>query len=205
MTAVTFGGMDMDILRHFVFEDPLTLLVVFGIAAIIAVVAWQRNKSGRAGVAAVLFVAAAGLVGILAWSVETEYEKVARSVTAIANAAEAGSADAIIERISPKYQNGPYGKPELSAVAQLALRYIRAMPQSPVIQMGEGEATVTQECRLAPAPGMRMALDAARVDVAWEGKFAPDDDGEWRLRSAIATQPQRIRPEEAVKYLPKGR
>jgi hypothetical protein len=197
--------MGMDILRHFVFEDPTTLLVVFGIAAIIAVVAWQRNKSGRAMIAAVLFAVAAGLVGILAWAVETDYEKVMKSITTIGDAAEAGNADALTERLSPKYQNGPYDKAELSAVARLALRYIRAMPQSPVIQMGEGEATVTEQYRLAPAPGMRMALDAARVDVTWEGKFAPDDDGEWRLRSAIATQPQRIRPEEAVKYLPKGR
>jgi hypothetical protein len=195
----------MSLLRHLIFENPTTLLVVFGIAAVIAVVAWQRNKSGRAGVAAVLFAVAAALVGILAWAVETDYEKVVRSVTTIGDAAEAGNADAIIERLSPKYQNSPYGKPELSAVARLALRYIRAMPQSPVIQMGEGEATVTEQYRLAPAPGMRMALDAARVDVTWEGKFAPDDDGEWRLRSAIATQPQRIRPEDAVKYLPKGR
>jgi hypothetical protein len=197
--------MDMDILRHLVFEDPTTLLVVFGIAAIIAVVAWQRNKSGRAMIAAVLFAVAAALVGILAWAVETDYEKVMRSVTTIANAAEAGNADALIERISPKYQNGPHGKQELAGVARQALVVIRAMPQSPVIQMGEGEATVTQEYRLAPAPGTRMALDAARRDVTWEGKFAPDDDGEWRLRSAIATQPQRICPEDAVKYLPKGR
>jgi hypothetical protein len=195
----------MALLRHLLFENPATLLVVFGIAAIISVVAWQRNKSGRVGVAAALFAAAAGLVGLLAWAVETDYEKVVRSVTTIANAAEAGSADTLIERLSPKYQNGPYGKPELSAVARLALRYIRVMPQPPVIQMGEGEATVTQEYRLAPAPGTRMALDAARRDVTWEGKFAPDGDGEWRLRSAIATQPQRIRPEEAVRYLPTGR
>ena len=195
----------MSLLRHLIFENPTTLLVVFGIAAVIAVVAWQRNKSGRAGVAAVLFAVAAALVGILAWAVETDYEKVVRSVTTIGDAAEDGSADALIERISPKYQNGPYGKQELAGIVRQALGVIRAMPQSPVIQMGEGKAAVTQEYRIAPAPGMRMALDAARRDVTWEGKFAPDDDGEWRLRSAIATQPQRIRPEEAVKYLPKGR
>jgi len=195
----------MSLLRHLIFENPTTLLVVFGIAAVISVVAWQRNKSGRAGVAAVLFAAAAALVGILAWAVETDYEKVVRSVTTIGDAAEDGSADALIERISPKYQNGPYGKQELAGIVRQALGVIRAMPQSPVIQMGEGKAAVTQEYRIAPAPGMRMALDAARRDVTWEGKFAPDDDGEWRLRSAIATQPQRIRPEEAVKYLPKGR
>jgi hypothetical protein len=190
-----------DILRHIFFEDPLTLWILFGIGAIIAAAVWSRTGSRRALATAGGFVVAGVLVGLLAWMVETDYERLVRSVKMIGRAVESGNATALIERISPEYQNGPYRKEDLAETVRRSLPLVRATSQTPTIRQTDTEATVTQQYIFSAAPGSNARLPEAEIGVTWEGKFAPDADGEWRLRSATAIHPERITPEVAARRL----
>jgi hypothetical protein len=196
----------MDLVRHLVLEDPTTLWIALGIVAVIAGLWWRRTgRRAAAGllIAALVLAVAAGLVARL---VETDYEKVARTLGTISDAADEGLPDALIERISPDYRNGAAGftKENLASAVRLGLDRLRASAERPTIRMQGGRATVTQAWTFRPAPGSVAArLPPQYERVVWEGEFAPDPDGEWRLRSATAIQPQRRTPEEAARFVPR--
>jgi hypothetical protein len=189
----------VDILRHIFFEDPLTLWIFFGIGAIVAAAFWSRTGSRWALVTAGGFVTAAVVVGLVAWLVDTDYERLVRSINMIGKAVETGNADAFIERISPEYQNGPFRKDDLAEAARKALPLVRAIPRTPVIKPTGTEATVTVQYIFSRVSG--KGPGEGEIAVTWEGKFAPDADGEWRLRSALALYPERIAPEAAAATL----
>ncbi|HUS45683.1 MAG TPA: hypothetical protein VM219_06590, partial [Phycisphaerae bacterium] len=85
------------------------------------------------------------------------------------------------------------------------LACVRASANQPTLRWENGRAVVQQTWDFRPTPGRPIVIEGQqRVRVLWEGVFAPDSDGEWRLRSAMALKPKRITPEEAVRYLPKG-
>jgi hypothetical protein len=190
-----------DILRHIFFEDPLTLWILFGIGAILAAAVWSRTGSWWALVTGGALVAAAVVVGLVAWLVDTDYERLVRSVNAIGRAVETGNVDAFIERISPEYQNGPFRKEDLAEAARKAMPLVRATPRSPQrITWNDTatEATVTVQYIFSRVSG--KGPGEGEIAVTWEGKFAPDPDSEWRLRSAMAIHPDRIAPESAARH-----
>ena len=195
----------MDILRHLFFENPLPLWIALGIAALGAGVFWSRTGSRRAMWIAMALVDAAVVLAAVAWLVETDYEKVARTLAAMSRAAGAGDADAFIERISPQYSGEGAGKEQIAGIVRLGLSQLRVQTEDPGIRMAGGQAVVTQVYRFTPAsaPGAAVSQDLGRW--TWEGIFAPDADGEWRLRSAMATSPQRLSPQAAAKFLPRVR
>jgi hypothetical protein len=63
---------------------------------------------------------------------------------------------------------------------------------------------VTQAYVFRAAPGKQFLLPPGQERITWEGTFGPDEDGEWRLRSAIGIRPRRITAEEAAARLPQG-
>jgi len=192
----------MDLLRYLLFENPLTLWILLGIAAVVAGLVWMRTGSPRAARAALGCLVAAVLIGVLAWAVETDRERLVRTLDTMAKAVDRGDAEALIERISPEYRNGTFDKAALASAVRLGLRQVRATADSPVIRQRDREACVTQAYTFRPAPGARP-VPAESERVTWEGAFAPDPDGEWRLRSAAATQPIHMTPEEAARRLPR--
>jgi hypothetical protein len=191
----------MDILRHLFLEDPLPLWIMLGLGAIAAAIIWARTGSRRALAAAGAMIGAGVVLGLVAWLVETDEEKVARSVATMADAAAAGNAEIFIERISPAYRSGTFGKDELAGIVRNGLMVVRAQTEAPAVTVAGGEATVIQIYRLVPLPGSGLAIPPDWQRVTWEGRFAPDSDGEWRLRSAVSLSPKRMAPEEAGKYL----
>jgi hypothetical protein len=193
----------MELLRHLLFENPWTLWILLGLAALAAGVIWGRTGSRRAARAACAFVAAGVLVGVLDWAVETERERLMRTLDTLDHAASTGNADLFMERVSAEYRSGSFSKERLAAAVRHGLKEVRASAESPVIEQGENEATVTQACRLSPAPGAQFAIPPQFQRITWEGRFAREADGEWRLRSAVAVSPQRMTPEEAVRFLPR--
>ena len=193
----------MDILRHLLFENPLTLWIVLGLAAFGAGFYWSRTGSRRAAGIAAACLGAAVLVGLAAWLVETDRERLERTLDKMGDAAAAGDAEAFIERISREYV--PPGKDALAGVVRRGLALVRVSAETPVIQMTGGEATVTQVYRFRPAPGSRVPIGQPFDCVTWEGTFAPDADGEWRLRSAVAVRPERLTPQDAATYLQRMR
>ncbi|MCX5677004.1 MAG: hypothetical protein NTX87_18600, partial [Planctomycetota bacterium] len=52
--------------------------------------------------------------------------------------------------------------------------------------------------RFSPAPGQKFALPPSHDYVTWEVALAPDADGQWRVRAAMAVRPERMAPEEAA-------
>ena len=193
----------MDLVRHILFENPLPLWIVLGLAAIVAGVVWTRTGSRKALGLLVAFPAAAVLVGILAWAVETDYERLTRTLDIMAGTLADGNDTRFMERVSPEYRSGSAGKEELAAIARLGLKQVRATAETPVIRFHDHEATVTQVYHFVPAPGSRLPMPPDGERVTWEGTFAPDADGEWRLWSAKATHPYRMSPEDAARVLPR--
>jgi hypothetical protein len=193
----------MDILRHLLFENPLTPCIVLGLVALGAGFYWSRTGSWRARTLALACcVAAAGLI-ILAWAVETDRERVARTLQLMSDAASRGDAEILIAQISPDFDGAAGGKAGLAAVVQTGLKYLRAAADEPDIRIEGGRATVTQVYRFSPAPNSRIIMPPQYEKITWEGAFAPDPDGRWRLRSAVATKPERMTPADAARGLMK--
>jgi hypothetical protein len=193
----------MDLLRYLLFENPLTLWILLGVAAVVAGLVWMRTGSPRAARAALGCLAAGVLIGVLAWAVETDRERLVRTLDTMAKAVDRGDAEVLIECISPQYRNGAFDKAALAGAVRLGLRQVRATADPPVIRQRDREACVTQAYTFRPAPGARP-VPAEFERVTWQGAFAPDPDGQWRLRSVAATQPLHMTPEEAARHLPKA-
>ena len=200
----------MDILKHLFLENPLSLWIGLALAEIVTLIVWWQSRSRRAAIGLAAFPAAALAVGLVAWAVQTDYERLVRTLEVMARAADTGDAEALIERISPEYQpasprgvNGRARREDLAAVVRLGLRHVRATAATPTIQWEDGRAVVRQTYLFRPAPGSRFDAGQPFRDVVWEGVFQPDADREWRLRSAVAIRPVRVTPEEGVRYLPR--
>ena len=193
----------MDILKHLFLENPLSLWIGLALAEIVTLLVWWQSRSRRAAIGLAAFPAAALAVGLLAWAVQTDYERLLRTLEVMGRAADTGDAEALIERVSPDYQNGRARREDLAAAVRLGLRHVRATAATPTIQWEDGRAVVRQTYLFRPAPGRATIGGQEALQVLWEGVFAPDADREWRLRSAVAIRPVRVTPEEGVRYLPK--
>ena len=188
----------MDILRHLVFENPLSPCIVLGLVAVAAGLIWSRTGSRRALAVIVAAGGAAVVLAILSIAVKTDEERVDRSLRMMAQAGARGDAEALIERISPQYGNAPAARDSLVAVVRFGLGRVRVSAGDPAIRMGDKQATVTQTYRFSPAPGQKFALPPSHDYVTWEVTLAPDADGQWRVRAATAVRPERMTPEEAA-------
>jgi hypothetical protein len=193
----------MDVVVHLLFEDPIPLCILFGLCALVAGIICQRAGSTRAMTVAFVCVALAMGVALLAWLVETDREKVARTVKTMAAAGEAGDAAKFLACVSPSYENGPFKKEDLAKVVEMGFKYVRVSVEPPAIRIHHQTETamVTQVYRFLPAPGAPATLPPEYRTWTWEGTFAPDPDREWRLRAAVAMQPEHTTPEEAAKLL----
>jgi hypothetical protein len=188
----------MDILRHLVLENPLSPCIVLGLVAVAAGLIWSRTGSRRALAVIVAAGGAAVILAILAIAVETDVERVDRSLRAMAQAGARGDAEALIERISPQYGNAPAARDSIEAVVRFGLGRVRVSAEDPAIRMGDQQATVTQTYRFSPAPGQQFTLPPPHNHITWEATLAPDPDGQWRVRAAKAVRPERLTPEEAA-------
>jgi hypothetical protein len=196
----------MELLRHLLFEDPLSLWIVLGIVALVSLGVWARFRSEKALWATAGCVLAGIALAVLAWAVETDRENIIRTLDIMAAAIERGDATAFNERISPAYKNGPSGtKERLAAIVEVAIKRVHVSAVGdPFIDLKEGEAVVQQDYTFQYRiyrPGPVGEIGQAIQPVTWEGAFAPDADGEWRLRSATAIKPQQITPEEASRFV----
>jgi len=188
----------MDILRHLVLENPLSPCIVLGLVAVAAGLIWSRTGSRRALAVIVAAGGAAAVLAILSIAVETDQERVDRSLRMMAQAGARGDAEALIERISPQYGNAPAARDSIVAVVRFGLGRVRVSAEDPAIRMGDKQATVTQTYRFSPAPGQQFALPPSHHYITWEATLAPDPDGQWRVRAATAVRPECMTPEEAA-------
>jgi hypothetical protein len=191
----------MDILRHLLLENPLTPCIVLGLIAVVAGFFWSRTASRRAlGVVLACCLATAVIVTV-SWLVETDRERVVAALQRMSAAATRCDAEAFIGEISPEYDPAAGGKAGISTVVRSGLRILRAHGEEPAIRMEDGRATVTQVYHFSPAPNSRLVVPREYEAITWEGAFAPDADGRWRLRSVVATRPERMSPQDAARGL----
>ena len=191
----------MDLVRYLLLENPLSLFVVLGLIALGAAFFWSRTGSRRARVVALAACGLAVALLLVAWLVETDRERVARTLNLMSSAASRGDAEGLIAQISPDYDAAGGGKAALANVVQTGLRLVRASADDPDIAMENGRATVTQVYHFSPAPNSRLVVPREYEAITWEGAFAPDADGRWRLRSVVATRPERMSPQDAARGL----
>jgi len=191
----------MDLLRHLLLENPLSLCIVLSLAALGAGFFWSRTGSQRARAVALACCGLALALILLAWLVETDRERVAKTLDLMSRAASRGDAETFIAQISPDYDPASGGKTGIADVVQMGLRLVRAGADDPAIVTEGGRATVTQVYHFSPAPNSRMIVPREYEAITWEGAFAPDADGRWRLRSVVATRPERMSPQDAARGL----
>ena len=193
----------MDLIKYLLFEDPTALWVVLGVAWLVVLVLWRRSASpGLIRPLVVLPLAAVGFLA-LALLVETDHEAVLRSLDMMAQAADRGDAAAFLERVSPDYRTGSADKAAFSRAVEIGFGQYRAVAGKPVallktLEDGMRVFDVAQDYEFRPAPNGKMPLPPQWRNVAWEGAFAKDKDGQWRLISATAVKPERITAEEAA-------
>ncbi len=192
----------MDLIRHLLYENPTTLLVALIIATVVLGTIWRRSGSRGCRWAAVACIAVALGVTLLAWAVETDRERLQATLETMAEALDEGRPGPLIGCISPQYRSDSLNKDGLADIVRRGLKYVRAATEAPQVAMGDGEALVTQASRFRPAPGSRVMLPQPYQRVVWKAVFAPDADGEWRLRSARVVSPREMLPQEAARYLP---
>ena len=191
----------MDILRHLLLENPLTPCIVLGLIAVVAGFFWSRTASRRALAVVLACCLATAVIVTVSWLVETDRERVVATLQRMSTAATRSDAEAFIGEISPEYDSAAGGKAGISTVVRSGLRVLRAHGEEPAIRMEDGRATVTQVYHFSPAPSSRLVLPPQYETVTWEGTLAPDPDGRWRLRSAVATKPDRLSPQDALRLL----
>jgi hypothetical protein len=193
----------MDLVRYLLLENPLSPCIALGLIALGAAFFWSRTGSRRARAAALACCGLAAALFLVAWLVETDRERVGRTLDLMSSAASRGDAEALIAQISPDYDAAGGGKAALANVVQMGLRLVRASADDPAIAMEDGRATVTQVYHFRPAPNSRLVVPTQYETITWEGTFAPDADGRWRLRSAAATKPEPMSPQDAARGLMK--
>jgi len=191
----------MDLLTHLVLENPTTLLVLLIITTIIMGMLWRRSGSSRCRFAAGACVAAGFLVLLVAYLVETDRERLQRTLATMGEAADHGRAEVFIERLSPAFRTGSLDKAGMAGIVRRGLAVVRVKADRPVIVMGDGRATVTQSYRFRSVPEAGAALPPAYQRIVWEGAFRREADGEWRLTAAKAVHPREMLPEEAARHL----
>ena len=147
----------MDILRHLLFENPLTPCIVLGLVALGAGFFWSRTGSRRARTMAVACCLAAAALLLVAWAVETDQERVARTLWIMSDAASRGDADTLIAQISPEYEGGPHGKDGLAAVVRLGLSQVRATADEPDIRI-EAAARLSRRSTVSAPRRSRASL-----------------------------------------------
>ena len=196
----------MDLINYLLFEDPTALWVVLGVAWVVVLVLWRRSHSpGLVRPLVVLPLAAVGFL-VLDLLVETDHEAVLRSLGVMAKAADGGDAAAFMERVSPDYRTDTFDKAALGQAVQVGLSQFRAAAGEPAARHerrpdGSRVYVVTQEYVFRPAPGGKVPLLPQWRNITWEGTFAKDKDGQWRLTSATAVRPERITAEQAASQL----
>jgi len=195
-------GGTVDLLRHFVYENPTTVLVALIIATVVLGTIWRRTGSAGCRWAALACVTVGLLVTLLAYVVETDRERLQATLRTMAEAIDAGRPDPVIACISPEYRSDSLDKEGLADIVRRGLKYVRAAAEAPRIVMRDREALVTQASRFRPAPGSQVVLPHPYQRIVWEAVFAPDTDGEWRLRSAKVIHPRDMLPQEAARHLP---
>jgi hypothetical protein len=181
----------MDILRHLLLENPLTPCIVLGLIAVVAGFFWSRTASRRALAVVLVCCLAFAVIVTVSWLVETDRERVVAALQRMSAAATRGDAEALVGEISPEYDPAAGGKAGI----------LRVHGEEPAIRMEDGRATVTQVYHFSPAPNSRLVLPPQYETITWEGTLAPDPNGRWRLRSAVATKPDHLSPQDAARLL----
>ena len=186
----------MTVLRNLFLEDPRTIWVVLGIAEFILLASWTRGRTRWKLWALIALPVAGVLVGLLDWAVETDYEKVRRSVRTISQAAKDGDADRLIQRISDSYESGRFRKKDLAGLVRWGLLQVTVQTLPPTISFEDDRGIVRQTYLFTSTS--RASFHIRNESILWEGTFEQDPDGEWRLRKVMMLQPFERQPEEYI-------
>jgi len=81
--------------KRLFFENPLPLIVLLAAAWAIALFVWYRRRSRRTAFAAVILPAAACLLVLMAWAVDTDREEISAAYEAFAEQFPAGQIEAL--------------------------------------------------------------------------------------------------------------
>ncbi len=189
----------LDVLRWMLLEDPIALWTGLAIAEAVVLAVWWRTRGRRATRALLVLPAVGLLLGLLDGAVVTDYERLRTTLQAMGEAVEAADPRGVLTHVSEDYAGGRYDKADLAALADAGLRHLAVRTDAPEIRMRDGRAVVTGTYSLAARPGAPFQIPYEFRRITWEGTFALEPDGAWRLVSVTMTRPRRVQPEA---YLP---
>ncbi len=178
----------MDEVNALVFEDPAALYWALGFAELFTLAVLYKWRSRRAliatGVPAVLAVA----VGIAAWLVTTERERLYTALNGLAEAVCNGDTEGLNEWIDDDYDDGVFNKARILDRAEKArkeygIRSIDITSLKVTIASNEGTTIVGADIDVA-----RSSLGEGTVPTRWTLRWIRQPAG-WRLRWARLDRP----------------
>jgi len=172
----------MEMLRHVFLEQPLPVYLICGVAELVSL-AFRRNR--RVGLLLLVWPAVAAAVGLLAWAVDTDREKVEHCWNRIQAGLDARRADRIMENVAEGFHGDGLDKPALGALADLALPTLKKDEVQVVEFRIEEVARRSARTRL----GVIYNGLGHPFYTQWEVLFGPQADGKWRVTAARCTEP----------------
>jgi len=181
----------MDTVNALFFEDPTALFWSLGFAELFTLAVLYRWRNRRAVIATLIPVVLAAAVGIAAWLVTTERERLTTALTGLAEAVRDGDAEGLAQWIDDDYDDGQFTKAKIltrakkaregHGIEEIDITYLKV-----VIDSEKGTTLVGAEINVARSPtGPRT------VNTRWTLRWVRQSAG-WRLRWARMDKPAGI-------------
>lgn len=180
----------MDDLRRAFLEEPIWLYVMLAVVEAVLAAAWHYRRSRRLAWALLAPPALAVAVGVLAWAVTTERERLAQALDQLAVAVRRGDHATVVKLVDRDYQDGRFDYDGiLGAAGRTMDQYkLRAVSVSGLkVQIEDGQATVKFSARIEGDFG----FGADEVHTAWTLWWVQRPEG-WRIISARLDMPPGI-------------
>jgi len=175
----------MEGLKHVCFEQPLLLYVLAALAELITVAIWYSTRARWTRLMLLVWPLAGVGLGLLAWAVETDREKVQHCWERIAAAIDALDAPGALANVAEDFRSAALDKRGLAVLADFSAKALK--PGEVTIASFTIEEVGPQSAKTKVLVIYHSPQGPFRTD--WEVSFAPQRDGLWRVNRADCIRP----------------
>ena len=185
-------------MQRILFESPVTVYLMAGLAELITAAVWQRTRARRARVMLIVWPALAVGVGILAAAVTTDREKVEATWQRLTKAVNSGDAQGVMACIAEDFSADGMGKDELGEQVERAAQVLR--PDEIQFLGHRIERLDDRSAEITITAIYRGVRGAGRT--RWSITFGPAADGAWRTTGASCLEPSSLTLRGALRLVP---
>lgn len=180
----------MDAIKTLLFEDPTAVYCAAGFAELILFFLLWRRRTRRLALSCLVPPIVAALVGLMAFLVTTDRERINNSLQQIARAAVANNVEAVGGFVDPAYNDGRYNKQTLLAAMTL-LRHLEDAKEMDgfkllMLKIDVDGASATSHFRARLFKG-----DSPLGDTEWEVRWIRHNV-DWRVVSSKLIEPRGV-------------